>query len=76
MSWKMILFLVLAVLVAIFIFQNHENTKVNFLLWSLESSKAVVLFLTLLVGIFMGGIISFFVRKKCTKPSEQSRDLR
>jgi uncharacterized integral membrane protein len=70
MSWKMVLFLVPAVLVTIFIFQNHEITKVNFLLWSLESSKAIILFLTLLVGIFMGGIISFVVRKEYTKTSE------
>jgi uncharacterized integral membrane protein len=70
MSWKMIVFLVLAMLVAIFIFQNHEITKVNFLLWSLEGSKAIVLFLTLLVGIFMGGIISFVTRKEYSKTSE------
>jgi uncharacterized integral membrane protein len=70
MNWKISLILVLAVLVTIFIFQNHEITKVNFLLWSLESSKAIVLFLTLLVGIFMGGIISFVVRKEYTKTSE------
>jgi len=70
MNWKIILILVLAALVTIFIFQNHEITKVNFLLWSLESSKAIVLFLTLLVGIFMGGIISFVVRKEYTKTSE------
>ncbi|MGB2651937.1 MAG: lipopolysaccharide assembly protein LapA domain-containing protein [Candidatus Omnitrophota bacterium] len=70
MNWKIILILVLAVLVTIFIFQNHEIMKVNFLLWSLESSKAIVLFLTLLVGIFMGGIISFVVRKEYAKTSE------
>jgi len=70
MNWKIILILVLAVLVMIFIFQNHETTKVNFLLWSLKSSKAIVLFLTLLVGIFMGGIISFVVRKEYTKTDE------
>lgn len=70
MNWKIILILILAVFVMIFIFQNHETTKVNFLLWSLESSKAIVLFLTLLVGIFMGAIISFVARKEYTKTSE------
>lgn len=70
MNWKIILILILAVFVMIFIFQNHENTKVNFLLWSLQSSKAIVLFLTLLVGIFMGGIISFVARKGSSKDSE------
>jgi len=70
MNWKIILILVLAALVMIFIFQNHETTKVKFLLWSFESSKAIVLFLTLLVGIFMGGIISFVMRKEYTKTSE------
>ena len=70
MSWKIILILALALIVTIFIFQNHETTKVNFLLWSIESSKAIVLFLTLMVGIFMGGIISFVVRKEYSKPSD------
>jgi uncharacterized integral membrane protein len=65
------LILILASFVMIFIFQNHETTKVNFLLWSLESSKAIVLFLTLLVGIFMGSIISFVVRKEYSKTSER-----
>lgn len=70
MNWKMILILFPVLLVTIFIFQNHETTKVNFLLWSLEGSKAIVLFLTLMVGIFTGGIISFVVRKEYTKTSE------
>jgi uncharacterized integral membrane protein len=71
MNWKILLILILASFVMIFIFQNHETTKVNFLLWSLESSKAIVLFLTLLVGIFMGSIISFVVRKEYSKTSER-----
>jgi uncharacterized integral membrane protein len=70
MNRKIILIFVLALLVMIFIFQNHEITKVNFLLWSLESSKAIVLFLTLLVGIFMGGIIAFVARKEDRRTSE------
>jgi len=69
-NWKITLILLPVLVVMIFIFQNHEITKVNFLFWSLESSKAIVLFLTLLVGIFMGGIISFVVRKEYTKTSE------
>jgi len=69
MNWKISLILILAVLIAIFILQNHGITRVNFLLWSLESNKAIILFLTLLAGIIMGGIISFVVSKEYKKTS-------
>ena len=63
MSWKVTLILFLVLVVAVFIIQNHEITNVKFLLWSLEASKAIVLFLTLLMGIVIGGVISYAGRK-------------
>jgi uncharacterized integral membrane protein len=70
MNWKIALILFLVVLVAIFILQNHEITKVKFLLWTLEASRAAVLFLTLLIGIIIGGVVSFVVRSEKMKTVE------
>jgi len=69
-SWKMTLILLLVLVVTVFIFQNHEITKVKFLSWSFEGSEAVVLFLTLLVGMAIGGIISFVVHREYMKTPE------
>jgi anti-anti-sigma factor len=50
--------------VVVFTSQNYEAVKVKFLLWTFEASRAVVLFLAILIGIIVGWAISVAERKK------------
>jgi len=46
--------LILALLVTIFAVQNNADTTVKFLAWSVRGSAALVLMITLTVGIIVG----------------------
>ena len=64
MNWKIISILILLLLAVIFTTQNYEAIKVKFLFWTFEASRAIVLFLTILIGIIIGWVISVAGRKK------------
>ena len=64
MNWKVILILILLLFVAIFTTQNYEAVKIKFLFLDFEASKAIVLILTILIGILIGWVISIVGRKK------------
>ncbi|HEY4667156.1 MAG TPA: LapA family protein [Anaerolineales bacterium] len=46
--------LILALLVTVFAVQNNADTTVKFLAWSVRGSAALVLMITLIVGIVVG----------------------
>jgi uncharacterized integral membrane protein len=48
----------------IFATQNYEVVKVKFLAWSFETSRAIVIFISLLIGFIIGSIGCFASRKK------------
>lgn len=52
-----VLALLLALLVTIFAVQNNANTDVRFLFWSVAGSQALVLMLTLTLGIVIGVLL-------------------
>ncbi len=58
MSWKFIILLGLLLVVLAFAVQNYEVIEIRFLAWAFETSRAIVIFATLLVGILIGWILS------------------
>jgi uncharacterized integral membrane protein len=61
-------------LVIIFSLQNAELLTVNFLFWSFELRRAIVLFLVLFVGFATGWIFHGWPRRKRSgqeRPSDQ-----
>ena len=64
MNWKAVLILILLLLAVIFTAQNHEVVKIKFLFWSFEASRAIILFLTMVIGIIIGLAVSFIARKE------------
>jgi len=52
----------MVVLVAIFSTQNSQPVSVSFFLWKFQASLAIVVFLSVLSGIVMGILASFFIR--------------
>ncbi len=49
--------LVLALLVTIFAVQNNQPITISFLFWSIEGSLALVLMITLVMGIVIGVLL-------------------
>ncbi len=44
MHWKLIILLVLSLLLVIFAVQNYEVVSIQFLFWSFQTSRTIILF--------------------------------
>ena len=64
MNWKWIIVLILMMLLVIFTTQNYEVVKLQFLLWSFETSRAIIIFASLVIGFIIGTIVSFASRAR------------
>lgn len=64
MTVIILVLLILLAIVAIFSVQNAMPVTVTFMLWKFEASLAIVIFLSLLVGMIVGATIMFLFRKK------------
>ena len=63
MNWKWVLILILLLLLVIFTAQNYEVVQIRFLFWSFQTSRAIVVFSTLCIGIIIGWISSVIVKR-------------
>ena len=63
MNWKWIAVLALLILLVIFTAQNYEVVKIQFLMWSFETSRAIIIFATLVIGVLIGWITSLVGRR-------------
>lgn len=63
MNWKVIVILVLLMLLVIFTVQNYEVVKIQFLFWSFTTSRAIIIFLALFLGVVIGWLISYMSRR-------------
>lgn len=57
MRFLIVVALLLSLLVTIFAVQNNQPTSVKFLVWSVDGSSALVLMVTLLIGILIGVLL-------------------
>ena len=62
MNWKWILVITLLLLLVIFTAQNYQIVKIRFLFWSFQTSRAIIMFSTLFMGIVIGWITSLVKR--------------
>jgi putative membrane protein len=61
MNLKIILVIILACLSLIFVAQNIDVVTVSFLFWDVSLSRAVLIFLSLLIGLIIGWFLhSYF----------------
>ena len=58
MNGKIIAVICLLLLLVIFTAQNYEIVTINFLFWSFRTSRAILLFVTLLIGFISGWILN------------------
>ena len=64
MNWKWIFVLILLSFLVIFTAQNYEVVEVQFFFWSFSTSRAIIIFSSLLIGILIGIIISYIKQKQ------------
>jgi uncharacterized integral membrane protein len=58
-----LIFIIIALsLVTAFSVQNAAPVAISFIFWKFEASLAIVIFLTLLIGIIIGSAIAFSFR--------------
>ena len=63
MNWKWILVLVLMLFLVIFTAQNYEVVEITFLFWSFQTSRAIIIFSTLFIGILIGWLTTLIKRQ-------------
>jgi uncharacterized integral membrane protein len=74
MNFKLILILIIVGLAVIFITQNVAAVEVNFLLWSLSLSRALLIFFVLIIGMILGWFLnSYFVYRRTN--DELNKDI-
>ena len=62
MHWKLIILLVLSLLLVIFAVQNYEVVSIQFLFWSFQTSRTIVLFGAFIIGVLVG-LMALLVKK-------------
>ena len=64
MRFKTYVALLLVAIVLIFVFQNTQTVEVRFLVWTIETSRALILFITLLIGLVAGSVLGRSGKRK------------
>jgi len=67
MNFKLIIILILACLAVIFIIQNVEIVKLRFLIWSIQMSLSLLMFLLVATGIVIGWFLNSFLKYRKAK---------
>ena len=61
MGYKLFITLILAGFVVLFIIQNVAVVEVRFLIWTLQISKSLLIFLLFAIGMIMGWALNGFL---------------
>jgi len=69
MSFNLVLFFGLFGIAAIFIVQNVAAVDVNFLLWTVSMSRALLIIFTLVIGFLLGWFLHSFYAYRSSKPA-------
>jgi lipopolysaccharide assembly protein A len=63
----LILVIIILIPVTLFSVQNAGPVAISFLFWKFEASLAIVVFLSVLIGVIIGSIITFFFKTSKNK---------
>ena len=63
MNTKLVITIVVLFIFAVFLVQNAQVVTVSFLFWKIEASRAIVLMITFVIGLFTGWIFPQMFRK-------------
>ena len=62
--FRNILFIILIGVVLIFVFQNMATIEVKFLVWTITVSRALILLVTLAIGVIGGSLLTYPTRRQ------------
>ena len=62
MNYKLIFILIIVGLSVLFIVQNVAVVEIQFLFWSIQMSRSVLIFLLLAIGILVGWFLHSYLR--------------
>lgn len=54
MRWKLIILSVVLLVLVIFAVQNYEVVSIQFLFWTFQTSRTIILFGAFIVGVLVG----------------------
>ncbi|MGB9715029.1 MAG: lipopolysaccharide assembly protein LapA domain-containing protein [Thermodesulfovibrionales bacterium] len=60
----LLVLLVIVFFVSVFSVQNAIPVTISFFIWKFEASLAIVIFLSTVMGLIIGIIVSFLIRRK------------
>lgn len=66
-AWGFVAFLLGAALLAIFVVQNTDETRIQFLFWDITMSAGVIIMLVVLFTLMFDQLISFLYRRSKRK---------
>jgi len=64
MNWKWLVILLALLTLVIFSVQNYAVAKIQFLFWSFQTSRAIMFFVALMLGVIIGWITAGLFRSK------------
>ena len=67
MNYKLILSLILAGLILLFIIQNFAVVEIQFLFWSIQMSRSLLIFLLLAIGVIIGWFLHGYLKQRSGK---------
>jgi uncharacterized integral membrane protein len=62
MNTKLALLLILSTLAVVFVTQNVAAVEIGFLFWSASISSSLLIFVTLMLGFFLGWFLNDYLR--------------
>ena len=62
MNYKVIFMLVLAGLVVLFVIQNVATVEIQFLFWSVQLSRSLLIFFLLAIGFLIGWFLHGYMK--------------
>ncbi|MFA4915385.1 MAG: LapA family protein [Syntrophales bacterium] len=68
MNYKLVLILIVAGLVVLFLIQNVAVVEIQFLFWSIQISRALLIFFLLAIGIIIGWFLHGYLEYRKNKP--------
>ena len=67
MGYKLIFILIFAGLAVIFIVQNVAVVEIQFLFWSIEMSRSLLIFFLLAIGVITGWVLHSYLKYRTGK---------
>lgn len=64
MNYKLILSLILAGLILLFIIQNVAVVEIQFLFWSIQMFRSLLIFFLLAIGIIIGWFLHGYLKQR------------